>query len=181
MSRFASFYSLALLAFCSLALPLTSPAQQAPGKDGGATGAFTYSASPALAATQRVVKGTVETYQKGLNSSNTEAILVLFAPNAVIEWQGKPTVVGRAALAASYQALFQTSKFTTVFQFDAVDVYDNIALVRTHHLKGQTEQNLQTGAKTLDFNRELFILKKDGAAWKIIFYSFNTQPRQGEQ
>jgi len=62
-----------------------------------------------------------------------------------------------------------------------VDIHNEIALVRTHHLKGQTEQNLKTGAKTLDFNRELFILKKSGAQWKIIFYSFNTQPEQGVQ
>ena len=151
------------------------------GKDGGATGAFTYSTNPTLAATQRVVKGVIETYQKGLNTSNTEGILPLFASDAVVEWENKPTVIGRATLAAPYRTLFQSSKFTTVFQYDAVDVYNDIALIRTHHLKGQTEEDLKTGKKKLDFNRELFILKKNGAAWQIIFYSFNTQPRQGEQ
>ena len=190
MTRFSPAYSFALLAL--VALPLRpAPAAghrrrpagpaQAVGKDGGATGAFTYSTDPAQAAVQRVVKGTIDTYQKGLDSSDTAGILTLFAPDAVIEWENKPTAVGRAALEAPYRTLFQTSKFSTVFQYDAVDVYDNVALVRTHHLRGQTEQNLKTGAKTLDFNRELFILKKSGPAWKIIFYSFNTQPQQGVQ
>ena len=152
------------------------------GKDGGANGAFSYSANPALAASQRQVKATIETYQKGLDSSDTKAILTLFAPNAVIEWTGKSTVVGKQGLTAPYVALFKELKFTTRFQYDAVDVYDgDIALVRTHHLKGQTEQHLQDGSKTLDFNRELFILKKTGPSWRIIFYSFNTQPKQGEQ
>ncbi len=151
------------------------------GKDGGANGAFTYSADPAVAAAQHVVKATIETYQKGLDSSDTNAILPLFADDAVVEWTGKPTFVGQDALTVPYQQLFQDSKFTTEFQYDAVDVYDNIAIVRTHHLKGQTELNLKDGSKTLDFNRELFILRKTGADWKIILYSFNTQPQQGVQ
>ena len=62
-----------------------------------------------------------------------------------------------------------------------MDVYGDIALVRTHHLKGQTELHIKDGSKTLDFNRELFILRKTGPGWKIIFYSFNTQPQQGVQ
>ena len=90
-------------------------------------------------------------------------------------------MVGKAGLTAPYVALFKELKFTTQFQYDAVDVYGDIALVRTHHLKGQTELHVKNGFKTLDFNRELFILKKTGPAWKIIFYSFNTQPQQGVQ
>lgn len=173
--------------FCSAAalllLGAAPHAGAAPaGKDGGTNGAFSYSTVPALAASQHQVRITIETYQKGLDSSDTRAILALFAPNAVIEWTGKSTVVGKQGLTAPYVALFKELKFTTRFQYDAVDVYDgNIALVRTHHLKGQTEQHLKDGSKTLDFNRELFILRKIGSSWRIIFYSFNTQPQQGEQ
>lgn len=174
---------LSLLAAAVLLLFGLLPARHASaaGKDGGLNGAFTYSANPALAASQHQVKATIETYQKGLDSSDTSGILALFAPNAVIEWTGKSTVVGKAGLTAPYAALFRELKFTTRFQYDAVDVYGNAALVRTHHLKGQTERHLKDGSKTLDFNRELFILRKNGASWKIIFYSFNTQPQQGVQ
>jgi len=170
----------ALLLLGALACPHAGAASV--GKDGGVNGAFTYSTSPALAASQHQVKARIETYQKGLDSSDTKAILALFAPNAVIEWTGKSTVVGKQGLTAPYVALFKELKFTTRFQYDAVDVYDgNTALVRTHHLKGQTERHLKDGSKTLDFNRELFILRRTGPSWRIIFYSFNTQPQQGEQ
>lgn len=179
MKKFSSISSLAALLLLGI---FSSPHANAAGKDGGVNGAFTYSTDPALSASQHQVKATIETYQKGLDSSNTPAILSLFAPNAVIEWIGKSTVVGKAGLTAPYVSLFKELKFTTQFQYDAVDVYGgDIALVRTHHLKGQTERHIKDGSQTLDFNRELFILQKIGPSWKIIFYSFNTQPQQGVQ
>ena len=58
---------------------------------------------------------------------------------------------------------------------------DDIAIVRTHHPVGQTELHLDDGSKTLDFNREIFVLKRTGSEWKIILYTFTTQPKQGEQ
>ncbi len=84
------------------------------GKDGGATGAFTYSADPALAAKQRVVKNTIETYQKGLNSSDTDAIMSLFAPDAVVEWTDKPTFVNREALTQAGSGLTRGDKGTGI-------------------------------------------------------------------
>jgi hypothetical protein len=56
-----------------------------------------------------------------------------------------------------------------------------VAIVRTHHPVGQTELHLKDRSKTLDFNREIFVLRRMGTEWKIVLYTFNTQPRQGEQ
>jgi hypothetical protein len=53
--------------------------------------------------------------------------------------------------------------------------------VRTHHPVGQTEFFLKDRSKKLDFNREIFILRRLVGDWKIILYTFNTQPKQGEQ
>ena len=80
-----------------------------------------------------------------------------------------------------YAAMFKTTKFSTDFQYDAADVYGEIAIVRTHHPVGQVEVATRTGAKTLDFNREIFVLRRFGRDWKIILYTFSAQPRQGEQ
>ena len=152
------------------------------GKDGGPTGAFTYSADAGVAATQRQAKTVVERYQQGLNSSDFNIIRPLFALDAVAEWNEKGTVIGIDAMAGPYEALFKKAKFTTDFQYDAVDLpADSIAIVRTHHPVGQTELHLADGSKTLDFNREIFVLKRTGSEWKIILYTFTTQPRQGEQ
>jgi ketosteroid isomerase-like protein len=151
------------------------------GKDGGRTGAFTYSTDTSVAAVQHAVKAVVERYQQGLNSSNFATIRPLFAPDAVAEWNDKTTVIGRDAMAAPYEALFKEIKFTTDFQYDAVDIYHDLAIVRTHHPVGQTEVSLKDGSQKLDFNREIFVLRHIGGDWKIALYTFNTQPRQGEQ
>jgi ketosteroid isomerase-like protein len=171
--------AIALVFVCSILSIAISPAF---GGDGGPTGAFNYSTDPHIAALQREAKRVVERYQAGLNSSDFSLIRTLFAPDAVAEWNEKATVIGPAAMAGPYQALFKKIKFTTDFQYDAVDIYDdNIAIVRTHHPIGQTEFNLQDGSTKLDLNREIFVLRKNGNEWKIILYTFTTQPKQGEQ
>ena len=171
---------------CSVILPLTLAGTGVGGatarsRDGGPTGAFVYARDPAVASVQRDAKRFVETYQKNLNSGNTEAIVAQFAPDAVSEWNDKATVIGNRALAAPYRAIFATTKFSTDFQFDAVDVHGDLAIVRTHHPIGQVEVSKTTGKRTPDFNREIFVLRRTGPSWQIILYSFNTQPKQGEQ
>src|SRR5262249_41761179 len=113
------------------------------GKDGGPTGAFSYSADTKTAAMQRQVKAVVELYQEGLNSSNFAIIRSLFTPDAVAEWNDKATVIGPNAMAAPYEALFKEIKFTTDFQYDAVDISGDLAIVRTHHPVGQMEVSLK--------------------------------------
>ena len=170
-------------AFVFIGGPLISAADPAvPGKDGGPTGAFTFSTDASVAARQRQAKSVVERYQQGLNTSDFGVIRPLFAPDAVAEWNEKATVVGVDAMAGPYEALFKEAKFDTDFQYDAVDLpVDGIAIVRTHHPVGQTELHVPDGSKTLDFNREIFVLKRTGTDWKIILYTFTTQPKQGEQ
>ena len=172
-----------LAAFVLASSPLTFAAEPTiPGKDGGPSGAFTYSADTGVAGTQHQVKAVVERYQRGLNASDFAMIRPLFASDAVAEWNEKATVVGVDAMAGPYEALFKKVKFDTDFQYDAVDLpAENIAIVRTHHPVGQTELHLEDGSRTLDYNREIFVLRRTGGEWKIILYTFTTQPKQGEQ
>ena len=39
----------------------------------------------------------------------------------------------------------------------------------------------RTWTEKLDFNREIFVLRRLENEWKIILYTFTTQPKQGEQ
>jgi ketosteroid isomerase-like protein len=151
------------------------------GKDGGSSGAFSYSKDAQVAAVQKKVKAVVERYQDGLNGSDFSKIRPLFAPDAVAEWNEKATMVGVEAMAKPYEELFKVIQFNTDFQYDAVDVHGDVAVVRTHHPVGQTELILKDMSKKLDFNREIFVLRRIDGDWKIILYTFNTQPRQGEQ
>jgi ketosteroid isomerase-like protein len=150
-------------------------------KDGGPSGAFSYSKDAGVAAVQKKVKAVVERYQDGLNSSDFSKIRPLFATDAVAQWNEKATVLGVDAMAKPYEDLFKAIKFNTDFQYDAVDVYGEVAIVRTHHPVGQTELFLKDNSKKLDFNREIFVLRRIDGDWKIVLYAFNTQPRQGEQ
>lgn len=171
------------LAFLAGLLSLfgAAPVSDGPGRDGGLTGTFTYSTDPRVAATQREVKAVVERYQAGLNAGDISQIRPLFAPDAVAEWNEKATVVGVDAMARPYEELFRAIQFTTDFQYDAVDIHGEVAVVRTHHPVGQTERIRRDGSTKLDFNREILVLKRIEGTWKIIVYTFNTQPRQGEQ
>lgn len=173
----------AAISLCLATYPFSVSADLiTPGKDGGPSGAFTYSGDANTAATQRQAKAVVERYQQGLNRSDFTIIHPLFAPDAIAEWNEKATVVGVEAMAGPYEALFKKAKFDTDFQYDAVDLpSENVAIVRTHHPVGQTELHLEDGSRTVDFNREIFVLKRFGSEWKIILYTFTTQPKQGEQ
>lgn len=150
-------------------------------QDGAPTGALRYSADLRMAAEQKSAKAFVEGYQAALNNSDFPAIRTFFAPDAVAEWNEKQTMVGADAMRGPYEALFRTTKFNTDFQFDAADIYGDTAIVRTHHPVGQAELAIGTGKRTLDFNREIFILRRFGPEWKIVLYTFTAQPKQGEQ
>jgi ketosteroid isomerase-like protein len=151
------------------------------GKDGGPSGAFSYSKDAEVAAVQKKVKAVVERYQDGLNSSDFAKIRPLFVKDAVAEWNEKATLIGVDAIAKPYEDLFKAIKFNTDFQYDTVDLYGDMAIVRTHHPVGQTELILKDMSKKLDLNREIFVLRRFDGEWKIILYTFNTQPKQGEQ
>ena len=150
-------------------------------QDGGPSGALHYSTNPKVAADQRSAKVLVERYQAALNASDFATIRAFFVPNAIAEWNEKQTMVGVDAMRGPYEAIFGTTKFSTDFQFDAADIYGDTAIVRTHHPVGQAEVAIGTGKKTLDFNREIFVLRRVGPDWRIVLYTFSHQPQQGEQ
>ncbi len=94
------------------------------------------------------------------------------------EWNNKRTYATRQQKIDGYAALFKIAKFDTKFAYDAINIYGDAALVRTHHHKGA--KVLEKGKEVLDYNREVFVLHKEGGVWKIVFYAFNTDPVQGE-
>jgi ketosteroid isomerase-like protein len=96
----------------------------------------------------------------------------------VIEWNNTPTFTTRQQEIDGYNALFRIAKLSTAFVYDAIDVYGNIAIVRTHHPVGAAV--IVNGKSVPDYNREVFVLRKQDGGWKILVYTFNTNPQQGQ-
>jgi uncharacterized protein (TIGR02246 family) len=164
----------AATAFAAAWLALASPAPFAAAEEGTPP----YSPDPAVSATQHEVYDVVHRYENALNSKDTDAIVGLFADDSVAEWNNKRTYATREQRVAGYNALFKIANFSTVFAYDAIDVYGDVAVVRTHHHVGAAV--IENGKKVTDYNREVFILRKIDGAWKIVLYTFNTDPKQGE-
>jgi len=136
------------------------------------------SADAATGADQRLVYLLIHQYEQSLSAGNTEAIVDLFATDAVIEWHNTVTFTTRQQKVDGYNALFGIAKISATFVYDAIDVYGNIAIVRTHHPVGATV--VVNGSSVLDYNREIFVLRKQADGWKILVYTFNTNPLQGQ-
>lgn len=148
------------------------------GAHAGEKAALPYVQDPAVRAVQKQVYDVVHRYEAALNAGDTPTILNLFAEDGVAEWNDKHTYATRQQKIDGYNELFKIAKFSTVFAYDAINVYGNTAVVRTHHHKGAAV--IENGQKVLDFNREVFVLTKINGVWKIVLYTFNTNPTQGE-
>lgn len=141
---------------------------------------YPVSSNAEVAGQQKAVYDTVIRYQNALNSGDTQTILSLFADESYSQWNNKPTADTTEKRRQQYDTLFKEEKFQTQFAFDTIRINGNTAYVRTHHHLGATVTRLSDGATILDLNREVFILEKqDDGAWKIVLYTFNTNPIQG--
>ena len=139
---------------------------------------YTPAADPTVATQQHEAYDLVHRYETLLNAGDADAILALFAPDGVAEWNTVPTAATAPGRRAIYEALFRTAKFSTVFGYASVDAYGDTAVVRTFHHEGATV--LENGKKVVDLNREVFVLRRIDGRYRIALYIFNTDPVQGE-
>ncbi|WP_222938822.1 YybH family protein [Pseudomonas lactis] len=127
---------------------------------------------------QQEAYNVVNLYEQALNEGNTKKIVSLFADDSVAEWNNKRTYGTTEQRLEGYDALFKIAKFKTVFSYDTINIYGGAAVIRTHHHKGATV--MENGQPFTDLNREVFVLNKTSQGWKIVLYTFNTDPVQGE-
>ncbi|NNA42851.1 nuclear transport factor 2 family protein [Pseudomonas lactis] len=166
----AKFLTLAMAStFTAFALTPVSAAE---------SGAALFSIDPKTKSMQQEAYSVVNQYEQALNEGNTKKIVSLFADDSVAEWNNKPTYTTAQQKTEGYDALFKIAKFKTVFAYDAVNVYGDAVVIRTHHHKGATV--MENGQPVTDLNREVFVLHKTSQGWKIVLYTFNTDPIQGE-
>jgi uncharacterized protein (TIGR02246 family) len=126
-----------------------------------------------MSATTEAVITLLEKYNDALNSSNTNAVMPLYAEDGVFMPPYSPSAVSSDAVRRAYDAVFKAItlnvKFTIV---EIVELAPEWAFARTN--SAGTTLDHATGTRSVEGNQELFIFHKgsDGS-WKIARYSFS--------
>ena len=115
----------------------------------------------------------IKAYEKSLNTSDASAALAVYGSDPIFMAQNMEAFVGRAAVQASYERIFQAIKLNVVFTIhEIVPMGGDLAYARTTSA-GQTE--ILAAHKTVkEANNELFIFRKEQGQWKIHRYLFAT-------
>lgn len=122
------------------------------------------------------IEALVNAYETALNANDIESILSYYSEAPVFMPQHAPALVGRDAVRAGYQFVFDTIKLNIVFTIHEVEELGDTAWARTSSA-GRT-RILATGAEVEEGNNELFIFKREHGDWKLHRYLFSTnQPR----
>lgn len=125
-----------------------------------------------VASDQADVEQILQTYEKALNTLDTETVMTVFAPDGVFMGPNGPSVIGADAIRATYSGMFQTITFDTELTVEeVVQVAPKWAFARTSSNGHVTINAIEQ--RVPDANHELFIFQKgDDEAWKIARYSF---------
>ena len=126
------------------------------------------------------IETVLSTYEKALNASDADTVITLYADDGVFMPQHSAPNVGKEAVRAVYDSVFQTIKLDIEFTVDEIiQVAPDWAFARTRS-EGFVTINA-TGDKGPEANQELFVFQKqDDDTWKIARYIFSTTnpPRQ---
>jgi uncharacterized protein (TIGR02246 family) len=119
------------------------------------------------------IRSTLAAYNAGLNGGNTSALVPLYTDDGVYMPPYSESAVGKAAVKAAYDRVFEELQFNVKFNIaELVQMAPAWAYVRTNSA-GTTDHH-STGKRTSEANQELFILKKEeDGKWRIARYSFS--------
>jgi ketosteroid isomerase-like protein len=118
----------------------------------------------------------IKSYETALNANHLEAILALYGSEPVFMPQHAPALVGRDAVRAGYQQVFDTLKLHIAFTIHELVETGDWAWARTSSA-GRT-RILAADLEVTEGNNELFVFRREGGEWRIHRYLFATnQPR----
>ena len=125
-------------------------------------------------ANREKIENVLSTYEKALNASDTDTVMTLYADDGVFMAQHSAPNVGREAVRAAYDRVFQAITLNVEFTVDEIQqVSPDWAFVRTRS-EGVVTINA-TGDQGPEGNQELFIFQKaNDGSWKIARYIFST-------
>lgn len=117
---------------------------------------------------------TVRTYFTALNDADLDGIVGVFAEDGTIMADEAPTATGLAQIRATYAWAFQVMRFRREVYIDRVREEGDVAVATTHTTG--TVSPIGGDGPIEAVNRELFILRKLDAGWRITEYMFNRAP-----
>ena len=117
------------------------------------------------------IEKVLRVYENGLNTSDVNKVLQVYAQDGVFMPTSLPTAKGTEQLRESYKNVFNAIQLNVKFTIDEIVVSNDVSFAQTSS-KGTTliHANGQTVAEE---NREFFFLKKENGEWKISRYMFN--------
>jgi uncharacterized protein (TIGR02246 family) len=114
-----------------------------------------------------------KSYERALNGSDTNAVMQLYAPDAVFMPQNSPSSIGNDAVRKAYDGVFAAIKLTVVFEPAEIrQLAPDWVMVRTN--SNGTVTIHANGQSAPEANQELFLFQKVGDTWKIARYCFCT-------
>jgi uncharacterized protein (TIGR02246 family) len=122
---------------------------------------------------EKAVADVLAAYNVALNSSDSNAVMPLYAHDGVFMPPYSPSAVGLAEVRKAYDAVFKAIKLTVTFEIaEIVELSPDWVFARTNSA-GKT-LNHATGKTTAEGNQELFLFRKDkDGKFKIARYSFS--------
>ena len=122
------------------------------------------------------IESVLQSYETALNANDVDSIVKLYGSEPVFMPQHAPAMVGRDAVRAAYEHVFNTIKLDIKFTTHEVETQGDTAWARTSSA-GRT-RILAAGIEIQEGNNELFVFRKENGDWKIHRYLFSTnQPR----
>jgi uncharacterized protein (TIGR02246 family) len=127
-----------------------------------------------MTANESAVAETLSAYNQALNSSDTNAVMPLYAQDGVFMPPYSPSAVGLAEVRKAYDAVFAVIQLTVKFQIaEIVEMIPDWVFARTN--SAGTTLNHATGAISKEGNQELFVFRKEkDGKFRIARYSFST-------
>jgi uncharacterized protein (TIGR02246 family) len=113
----------------------------------------------------------LHTYERSLNASDAALAASCYATDGVFMPSTQPTVTADG-IRQAYERIFGVIHLDVTFTIDELVVAsDDVAYALTRSNGIQTV--LATDTQSAESNREVFILRNEGGAWKIARYMFN--------
>lgn len=121
------------------------------------------------------IRQQLQRYEHALNSADTDAVMQLYANDAVFMPQHSLPAEGRPAVRLAYENVFKTIKLDIHFEIDEVKVLDkDWAYARTRS-NGTVKFLGNASAPIAEGNQELFLLHKESdGVWRFSRYIFSS-------
>ncbi len=122
------------------------------------------------------VRAVIEAYGDRLAAADVAGVVSQFTGNAAAMQPGLETVVGSQQLTASYDTALENMRLDFTFRSDDITVQGDLAAVRA---TSQGTITIRATGETQPARlRQLFVLERTGAGWKIAHYMYQLMPEQ---